>query len=217
MKWLILVLSLAATGPAWCEDIVDVLRRSQDMRLAALKPVEADSPQARIIRASFERVLRAQPGGGPAVALRVITGPVTAETLHGHIIVINERLAELPERSRLFVLAHELGHVAENHWLQMAMLYQKWIPGEVTRRHADAINGRLQHDASGLAHQQEFEADAFAAETLRALGRCQPPEDAACHDDVLTVFRQPDAQRDTLTHPSAGRRVAALKAKALMP
>lgn len=217
MRWFVLVLGLVAAAPAWCEDIVDVLRRSQDKRLAAMTPVAPDTPAARIIRASFERVLRAQPEGGPAVALRVIRGPATAETVHGHIILANEQLAELPERTRLFILAHELGHVAQEHWLQMAMLYQRWVPGEVTRQHTDAVNHRLARDASSLAHQQEFEADTFAAKTLRALGRCQPPDDAACHEDVLTVFQQPGAQRDTLTHPSAGKRLAALKAQALMP
>lgn len=217
MRWLVLMLALVAAAPARCEDIVDVLRRSQDMRLAAMRPVEPDSPQARTIRASFDRVLRAQPPGGPAVALRVIRGPVMAETLHGHVVVANELLAELPERTRLFILAHELGHVMQGHWVQMARVYQKWVPGEVTPRHTDPVNARLQRDASSLAHQQEFEADVFAAKTLRALGRCWPPADAACHDDMLAVFQQPGAQRDTLTHPSAGRRLAALRAQALMP
>jgi hypothetical protein len=205
---------------------VDVLRRSQDLRLASLQEAAPDSPQAQVVRASFEAVMRALPPGTPA-ALRVIRGPVRAETLHGHIVAANEDLAGLPEGARLFILAHELGHVAQNHWLQMAMLYQQWVPGVVTQVHTDSVNARLQRDASGLAHQQEFEADAFAARTLVAMGRCAAPETEAadngnaaalaCHDDMLAVFQQPGALRDTPTHPGAGKRLAALRAHAFDP
>jgi Zn-dependent peptidase ImmA (M78 family) len=38
----------------------------------------------------------------------------TAETLHGHIIA-NESLADLPEGERIFILAHEIGHVVSDH------------------------------------------------------------------------------------------------------
>ena len=122
MRSLFLTLGLLSASPAWCEDIVDVLRRSQDLRLASLQEAAPDSPQAQVVRASFEAVMRALPPGTPA-ALRVVRGPVRAETLHGHIVAANEDLAGLPEGARLFILAHELGHVAQHHWLQMAMLY----------------------------------------------------------------------------------------------
>lgn len=117
----------------------------------------------------------------------------------------------------------------QNHWLQMALLYQKWVPGVVTKVHTDAVNGELQRDASGLAHRQEFEADAFAARVLVAMGRCPkaetptgaspaaeagPAAGLACHDEMLAVFQQPGAMRDTLTHPGAGRRLAALRTHA---
>lgn len=109
MRSLFLFLTLGglAAGPAWCEDIIDVLRRSQDMRLAAMREVPPEGRQAQVVRASFDAVMRALPPGAPA-ALRVISGPVMAETLHGHIVVANEDLAELPEGARLFILAHEL-------------------------------------------------------------------------------------------------------------
>jgi len=218
MRWLVLILALVLAEPAWCEDIVDVLRRSQDMRLASMAAAEPESAQARTIRASFDAVRRALPPGSPEVALHVVRGPVMAETLHGHVVVANEQLADLPEGARLFILAHELGHVAHGHWREMVMLYQKWVPGEVTRQHTDAINGRLQRDASGLAHQQEFQADAFAAKTLEAMGRCRPPAEGSshsCHDEILTVFQQPGGgPGDTMTHPSAGKRLAALRAQA---
>lgn len=220
MKRLVVVLALVQASTAWCEDIVDVLRRSQDMRLASMPAAEAASPDGRVIQASFDSILRALPPGSPEVALQVIRGPVMAETLHGQVVVANEQLAGLPEDARLFVLAHEIGHVMRGHWRQMVALYQKWVPGEVTREQTDGINARLQREASGLAHQQEYEADAFAARTLQAMGRCRLEAQGgglSCHDEMLTVFQQQDGSADTLTHPSAGKRLAALRAQAFTP
>lgn len=203
MRSLFLCLGLLAATPVWCEDIVDVLRRSQDLRLASLSTASADSTRATTVRADFTRLVHALPGDTPEIELRVIRGPVMAETLHGMIVVANESLADLPEAARRFILAHELGHVMQGHWVQMAQVYQKWIPGEVTQTHTDAIAASLGEDASALARRQEFEADAFAAHLLHSLGVAPP--------DVLTAFVQMGPSPDTPTHPGARRRLASLR------
>ena len=203
MRWFQLtLLGLALAGPARGEDIVDVLRRSQQQRLDAMAPAP-DGPRADAVRASFEQLRRALPSELP-VDLRVIRGDTLAETMHGHIIVANESLADLPEGARLFVLAHELGHVASRHWLQMGMVYRRWVPGEVTPQATDPVAGMLGREASGLSHRQEFEADAYAAQVLRPLGR--PPHDA------IAIFTQTGVQRDTATHPGTRKRLASLRA-----
>jgi len=200
--WLLVFCLVCA--PAWCqEDIVDVLRRSQDMRLQALPLAEADGSRAATVRRSFDALLQAM-HPAPSVELRVIRGPVVAETLHGHIVVANESLADMPESVRLFILAHELGHAAQQHWLQTALLYQKWIPGPVTPEHTDPVAGKLGREASALAHEQEFAADAFAARTLQALGRGD--------DDLMAVFLQLGVTQDTATHPATRKRIASLRA-----
>ena len=200
--WLLACLFAA---PAWCqEDIVDVLRRSQELRLQAQPLADADSARAASVRRSFDALLQAlQPQ--PSVELRVIRGPVLAETLHGHIIVANESLADMPESVRLFVLSHELGHVAMQHWLRTALLYQKWVPGAVTPAHTDPVADKLGREASALAHEQEFAADAFAARLLQTLGR----ED----DDLMAVFRHLGMTQDTATHPGTRKRIASLRAQ----
>ena len=205
MRWLqmtFLVLSLV--GPtARAEDIVDVLRRSQQLRLESQPVADLSSPRAETVRRSFAALVAAQPGL-PPVDIRVITGPVVAETVHGHIVLANESLADLPEGERLFVLAHELGHIAQQHFLQLAMVYQKWVPGEVTEQHTEAVAGRLGRDASLLAHRQEFEADAFALRLLRRSG----------HDPAvaLSAFMHLGMTQDTATHPGTRKRVASLRA-----
>ena len=204
MRKLILICGLLAALPAWAEDIVDVLRRSQDMRLVSMKQADAEGTRAAVVRASFEQLQPALPPD-TAVELRVIRGPLWAETMHGHIVVANELLADLPESSRLFVLAHELGHVAKNHWMQTALVYQKWVPGEVTKDQTDAVASSLGREASALSYQQEFEADAFAAHTLYRLGWTQ--------DDMLAAFMQlgAGATGDTATHPGTRKRIALLR------
>jgi hypothetical protein len=203
MQWFQLtLLGLALAGPARGEDIVDVLRRSQQLRLDAM-PAAPEGARAETVRRSFEQLRQALPSDLP-VDLRVIRGDTLAETLHGHIVVANESLADLPEGARLFVLAHELGHVASRHWLQMGLVYRRWVPGEVTPQTTDPVAGTLGREASGLSHRQEFEADAYALQVLRAMGR--PPEDA------FVIFTQTGVQRDTATHPGTRKRMASLRA-----
>ena len=182
--------------------IGEVLEHSQQRRLDAF--VEADAgPRADTVRASFEWLRRAF-APQAEVELRVIRGATVAETLHGRVVVANERLADLAEGPRLFVLAHELGHVVLGHWQALGGVYRRWVPGEVTPERTDPVAGRLGRDASALAHRHEFEADAWALAALARLGR--PPEDA------VGAFLGLGAQPDTATHPGTRKRLAALRA-----
>jgi Zn-dependent protease with chaperone function len=207
MKWLnwlwhLTFLGLAMVGPARSEDIADVLRRSQQMRLDAMKPA-TDAVRAKAIRDSFDN-LRQALSPNLQVELRIISGGTYAETLHGNIVIANESIAELPEGERLFILAHELGHVAAGHWAQMNQLYKRWIPGAVTPELTNPVAGLLGRDASGLAHQHEYSADVFALRLLRDLGW---PESHA-----YSAFLRQGMQHDTATHPGTRKRVASLRA-----
>lgn len=204
MRWSVLTVLVAACAalPVRGQDIVDVLRQSQDQRLSLLRPAP-DGPRADRVRRSFETVKAVLQSDVP-VDLHVITGPIVAETLHGHIIVANESLADVPEGQRLFILAHELGHVQNHHWLAMGRLYKRWVPGAVTPDKTDPVAGNLGRDASRLAHRQEFEADTVALRVLQQLGRS--PQDA------FSAFTMMGLQQDTATHPGTRKRVASLRA-----
>ena len=203
MRWLaVTVLGLSLATVAHGEDIVDVLRRSQQQRLAGFVPAE-HGPRAETIHRSFER-LRDQLGPLPPIDLHVVRGPIVAETLHGHIIVVNESVAELPEGERLFLIAHEIGHVVNRHWMQLGLVYRAWVPGEVTPHTTDPIAGPLGREASQTAHRHELEADLFA---LRALEYVGVPTDAA-----FSSLRLVGLQQDTATHPGTRKRIASLRA-----
>ena len=200
--WFLLLLGLLNCAPAWCQDIVEVLERSQSVRLAAMSYVPTEDPRAAVVRGSFNQLVQ-RFGSDNDIEVRVITGPVVAECLLGHTIVANESLAELPEAVRLFLLAHEIGHAVLGHWKQFEQLYMKHIPGEVVQQHTDAIAGVLGREASQLSHAQELAADAFAMKTMRALGYD--------FEDVVGAFTQFGMQMDTATHPGTRKRIAHLR------
>lgn len=204
MRCGLLIWGALAAGVAHGEDITQVLERSQSVRLERLSPAPVESPRAQKVRDSFEMLVR-RLGLEGAAELRVVRGELVAETLQGRVVIANEGLGDWPEEGRLFVLAHELGHVALAHWSQMGVMYQKWVPGSVTPEQTDPVAGQLGREASGLAYQQEYEADAFALRTLEGLGLSR--------DEVISAFMRLGVSKDTATHPGTHRRLAALRAQ----
>ena len=202
-RWFV-TLTLLLAGPAALGDegILGVLARSQLARLDHTNAADATSARAQTVRTSFETLAHVL-GLRHPVELRVIDGQTVAETLQGRIVLANESLADLSEGERLFVLAHELGHIELRHWEQTQRLYQKWVPGVVTPDQTEPIAALLGRDASGLAYQQELEADAFALRTLHALGRSS--------QDALSAFMHLGMTHDTATHPGTRKRLASLR------
>ena len=203
MRAALLALLMLLGAPAWCgEDILQVLERSQRQQLARMTVLDEGSPEARVVRNSLDRLLSRVSLPVP-VSLRVVRGPHVAECLLGRVIVVNVSVAEMNEGERLFVLAHELGHVAQGHWAAMGQLFQKHIPDEVVQEKTDAVARVLGREASHLAHEQEYAADAFAWRLLAQLG--EPGETA------FDLFRHMPMVNDTATHPGTRKRVAHLR------
>jgi hypothetical protein len=202
-KVVILLLLMLSVSPVWCEDIGEVLERSQQTRLDALADVAADTAGAVALRDSFERLQRTLPGAEQA-RLRVVATGAVAETLRGHVVVMNVALGELPDICRLFLMAHELGHVANEHWARRIDLYRRFIPGDVVQEQTDAVADQLGRAASTQSHQQEYDADAFAMRTLLDMGYSR--------DELLGMFYRLGPYGATATHPSSGSRLAQLRA-----
>jgi Zn-dependent protease with chaperone function len=204
MRWLRLTVMIATcvAAAAQANDIVDVLHQSAQRRLNAMT-LAPDGPRAQVVHSSFE-LLRQAIAPDKAVELRVVTGSTVAETFDGRVIVANESLADAPEGVRLFVLAHELGHVQHGHWRQVGDLYKRFVPGEVVPQTTDPVAGPLGRAASAQSHRHEFEADAFALKALRALGRTP--------DEAFAALRHQGMQHDSSTHPATRKRLASLRA-----
>jgi Zn-dependent protease with chaperone function len=194
-----------ATPAESAESIHDVLQRSQQMQLDALtkQQIDASDPRVAVIQTSFERVLHAVRTPSD-VRLIVVKGPLLAVCLMGSVVAANVSIAELSEAERTFILAHEVGHIALDHWAQLGALYQEHIPGEVVQEKTDPVAAVLGRDASAMAHRHEFEADAFALRLLRFLGE---PEDTPM---VLFLEHLP-LVRPTATHPGTHQRLAQIR------
>lgn len=189
------------------EGILDVLDRSQSLRLAQLAPVDPSDARARVLQASFQQVLSVADGlGARPVSLLVVQGPVVAETFHGRIIVVNADVAARPEGERLFVLAHELGHVVHADWAAVGSVYQRHIPAEVLQSRTDAVAALLGREMSALSHEQELSADGYA---LQLIGRLGHGMEAA-----VATFTRYGVQVDSATHPGTRKRIAALRLSA---
>ena len=205
MRAFLMVAALLLAPPAWsAEDILQVLERSQRMQLEALvaDEVPPDDPKGQLIRESFDKVVAAVPEP-VEVRLVVVRGPLLAVCLMGKVVAANVSLADMSESERLFVLAHEVGHVAKHHWAAVGALYKQYIPGEVVQEKTDPISGPLARDASAQAHQQEFEADAYALRLIRRMGQ---PEDTP-----VVLFQHLPPVKASATHPSSSQRLVQLR------
>jgi predicted Zn-dependent protease len=202
MRCMFLALLTLCVASARAEDIVEVLQRSQQMRLDAMHRVAPESDAVHALQSVFEQLVHVA-GIDQPVELRVIEGDTVAETLLGHVVVANVALAQRPQAEQLFILAHELGHVVQGHQDQMGQLFQKWVPGRVVQEHTDAVAPMLGREASGLAHRQEFAADAFALRTLCAIGYSR--------SEVLELFMRMGLYQASATHPASNKRMAALR------
>jgi predicted Zn-dependent protease len=202
MRWTLWLGFFLCAASARAEDIVEVLQRSQQTRLEALHMAPADSAAAQKLAAAFDQLLRFN-GIDQPVELKVVDGAGFAETLLGKVVVVNAVLAERAPLEQLFVLAHELGHVTAGHQAQMGLVFLKWVPAEVVQAHTDAVAPMLGREASGLAHHQEFSADAYALRTLCAMGYPR--------DEVLGTFLRMGMYQATATHPASNKRLAALR------
>jgi predicted Zn-dependent protease len=202
MRCMFLALLTLCVASARAEDIVEVLQRSQQMRLDAMPRAAPGSDAAHALQSVFEQLVQVA-GIDQPVELRVVEGDTVAETLLGQVVIANAALARRPQAEQLFILAHELGHVVQGHQDQMGQLFRKWVPGRVVQEHTDAVAPMLGREASGLAHRQEFAADAFALRTLCAMGYSR--------NEVVELFMRMGMHQATATHPASNKRMLALR------
>lgn len=198
----VMLAMLACALAARAEDIAQVLQRSHETRLSGFAPADPQSPRAQRLKAMFDRV--AEPMRlEPAPRLQVVTGNVVAETMLGHVVVVNEMLGELPEPQLMFLIAHELAHVGGAHWAQLTDVYRQHIPGEVTKEHTDAVAGTLGRAASAVSYRQELEADLHGLKVLQRHGYTR--------DDAIAFLMGRGLYFDTATHPGTRKRLAHLR------
>jgi hypothetical protein len=191
---------IAALSSARAENIVEVLERSQRLRLEQRVAAAPDGERTQRVRATFDRLLAQGRIAPQSVELRVMQGGVQAEAMLGRVLVVGDAVGDLPEGERLMLLAHELSHLTLGHWHALCALYSKHVPGEVRPDTTDPVAGALGRDGSELSHRHEYEADAHGYALAQQLG-------ASLDEAVSLLMRQPMLS-DSPTHPATRRRIA---------
>lgn len=194
---------MAWMGQAGADDIVQVLERSQRMRLEQ-RISAPDSERAQRVRRTFDRLLSQSQAAPRSVELRVMVGGVQAEAMLGRLLVVGDAVGDLPEGERLMLLAHELSHLTLEHWQALCAVYRKHVPAEVRPDTTDPVADALGRDAHELSHRQEYDADAHGFALARALG--------ATLDDALSLLMRQPMVGDSPTHPATRRRIAQFRA-----
>jgi len=190
---------MAAVSAAHADGIVDVLERSQQLRLDQ-RIAAPEGERTQRVRASFDRLLAQGRIAPESVELRVMQGGIQAEAMLGRLLVVGEAVGDLPEGERLLLLAHELSHLSLGHWQALCALYRKHVPGDVRPDTTDPVAGALGHDAHELSHRQEYEADAQGYALAHDLG--------VTLDDALSLLMRQPMLNDSPTHPATRRRIA---------
>ncbi|MBQ0958546.1 hypothetical protein KAK06_06195 [Ideonella sp. 4Y11] len=203
----VLLAAVLGLTTAWAqaeETIEQVLLRSQAQRLADRGPALNPSPESvQNLRTSFERLKALAPELAD-VELQLVGGDLYAESLFGRrVVAASTAVGELPERERLLMLAHELGHQALGHWEALAGLYHQHVPAAVRRELTDPVAGVLGHEGSALSWRHEFEADAWGYRLAR-------PLELGVEDAVGLLLRQ-GVLGDSPTHPGTRRRLLQLR------
>lgn len=172
--------------------LIDMVHAEDLRRICA---VNATSNNARVIRRDVKFIAEAAKIAPSAIQLRICENPgyaSVATTLD--TLILAPEIAELPTNERFFVLAHEIGHLANLDALRWGSLEKDGAP--LTE---DAVR-----DAS---RRMELDADKWAATSLQGL-----------HIDPLKAataffFRRGVLDLSgTVSHPSARARLAAMTA-----
>lgn len=202
--FLSLSLNLVLALPARAVDVPSVLSQWQQARLEQCPAIDADRGVAQRLRADFDKVLAAAPELA-STPFRVSDCPVIAQVRAG-VVVVSTQLAGLPEKERLFVMAHELGHVAHGDWQRVAQRYVDYVGVVQTFDEVVEKMKQVNSEINDMSRAGEFDADEFALEVLKKAG--YPATEAA-----TSFLRRYRDQPESDTHPAIRARLERVRRK----
>jgi len=202
------LICLALGGaPACAMDIVAALNASQQQKLSLCKVTADEAPEARVLQQSFKQLQDARatmdaPAATPAVRLLVADCEHGIQVLAGEVVVPPE-VAHWDEGARLFVLAHELGHIEHRDWDRLMATYAYDMAQNTAEDALPQALSSVRAHTSVLKRHSEYAADKYALRLLQHMGRNGLDDAEAA---LLPIW----SREDTPTHPGAMQRMAAL-------
>jgi len=203
-----LIVCFALGGaPARAIDIVAALEASQQQKLSRCRVTSADAPEVKVLQQSFDLLLNVRaaldaPAATSSVRLLVADCEHGTQVLAGEVVVPPE-VASWDEGARLFLLAHELGHIEHHDWERLTAAYATGMPAEIAEQDVPQALSNVRAHTSALKRRFEYAADKYALRLLTRLGR-----DGL--DDAESALHRIWSRADTPTHPGAMQRMAAL-------
>jgi hypothetical protein len=197
-----LLIGLAfANTSARAMDIVAALNASQLEEFSRCTITSDDAPEAKVLQRSFKALQDAR-AATTSVRLRVADCAHGIQVLAGEVVVPAE-VASWDEGERLFVLAHELGHIEHRDWEHLTAAYAESAPRDIAEDDVPRTLSNLRARANQLKRHFEYAADKYAAQLLTRMGR-------NAQDDAEAALARFWSREDTPTHPGAMQRMAAL-------
>jgi Zn-dependent protease with chaperone function len=197
MKQIIATLVFAFTANfAAANPMVNALKAEDESRLC---PASEVSKETRLLRREAAYVLETM--GMPKDSITVLVakcGDYAVAATSLNTIVISPSLAELPRAERLFILAHEVGHLANGDVKRLLAL------GEELSVSAEAL-ANVDKLMANLSRENETAADAFAAKFMHKVD-LNAENAASAFFARMGLLQLPG----TASHPAAQSRVAAI-------
>lgn len=206
MKTILISFTICFSFAAKAEGIVEVLVRSRESSLASMQVVDQSHPDYEAIAADFKKIHDNAGHTIPADLIVIDNNVVIAEGMLGNKLVVNVNLAKVKENERLFIMAHEWGHLELEHWRKLCDLYLSLIPGEVVQEKTDAVSQELGFKASEMSRNNEFEADFFAVRALVKMGMSKEEAKESAYSALSLA-----PSKDTATHPATNKRIMAIR------
>ncbi len=199
MKFLAGILLFVASLGAQAHPFTDAQALLNYEVLLDLSPDEAAKAT---LNEDFE-FLKANGVMPPNALLRVLKANIIAEAHANEVVAVSAKLAQSPREARLFVLAHEAGHLLnkdeENKRLFIEESVSPLASWQEMRQQYAAVLPLLQQ----AAKLKEFKADLYAHQELSKLGI---DARGAAHK----LFTN-HASESTVWHPASRDRLAALQ------
>lgn len=123
-----------------------------------------------------------------------------ASAVSEQLIVINVKLAKYDRLDRLFVLAHEAGHIVNADREDTNKLFNLYIPDNLTKTEAYHRFNELKPKLCEVLHRHEYAADDYSTQSLLKLGYAK-------EEIVIAVANVLEDLDSDLTHPASSDRI----------
>jgi hypothetical protein len=118
--------------------------------------------RSKVLHDDFNELVRVM-GVPSSIRLIVTSSSLVAQAFPGSVLAVNADVADVPKAQRMFVLAHELGHIMKDHIGSFVQLLKE---KESIEKIYAGQGVFIRVNFTEQSHSNEFAADSFARDCL---------------------------------------------------